>query len=247
MALSSAFHERLEQMDRTRIQRLSQLQAEKELQAHKSRILASKLENIRTMEQRCFLIDRKIASRNFEILTLKSQIENLEAKHDSVSQELRPLQDEVEVLEEMRQRKDRFYEAKRVEMKEFKETADNFLVKCQLEVENLKNRVNELRSSFMELKSNNGNSSDSEIAAAEMRRMELLAEKERVCRNVESNHQIKAQLQKQLQSILMTQAQEKGIELKTTQLNSQAHSLGIGYLDCISMGTSQAALSSSVP
>lgn len=99
----------------------------------------------------------------------------------------------------------------------------------------------------MELKSNNGNSSDSEIAAAEMRRMELLAEKERVCRNVESNHQIKAQLQKQLQSILMTQAQEKGIELKTTQLNSQAHSLSIGYLDCISMGTSQGALSSSVP
>lgn len=50
------------------------------------------------------------------------------------------------MLQEMRQRKDRFYEAKRVEMKEFKETADNFLVKCQLEVENLKNRVNEVSS-----------------------------------------------------------------------------------------------------
>ena len=70
----------------------------------------------------------------------------------------------------------------------------------------------------MELKSNNRNSCDSEIAAAEMRRLELLAEKESVCRNLASNQQIKAQLQKQLQNILMTQTQEKGkgIELRTT-------------------------------
>ena len=70
----------------------------------------------------------------------------------------------------------------------------------------------------MELKSNNRNSCNSEIAAAEMRRLELLAEKESVCRNLASNQQIKAQLQKQLQNILMTQTQEKGkgIELRTT-------------------------------
>ena len=70
----------------------------------------------------------------------------------------------------------------------------------------------------MELKSNNRNSCDSEIAAAEMRRLELLAEKESVCRNLASNQQIKAQLQKQLQNILTTQTQEKGkgIELRTT-------------------------------
>jgi hypothetical protein len=122
MALSAAFHERLEQMDRTRIQRLSLLQvhfnfnsplpsfpsikhqfvfalqflnpninfqAEKELQAHKSRILASKLANIRAMEQKCWLFDRKIASQNFNLLSLKSQIENLEAKYDSLWQEFR--------------------------------------------------------------------------------------------------------------------------------------------------------------
>lgn len=147
MALSSAFHERIEQMDRTRTQRLSllqvtqpltlstlacfptnmniymkskfktmsfcsvisfahttlnsehqslrstssfcTLQAEKELQAHKSRILASKLANIRSVEQRCSLLHRKIASQDFNILSLKSQIENLEAKYESVSQEFR--------------------------------------------------------------------------------------------------------------------------------------------------------------
>lgn len=116
MTFSSSFHERLEQMDRTRIQRLSLLQvhfnfistcffynkyelkfihkhinfqAEKDLQAHKSRILAAKLANIRAMEQRCLLFDRKIASQYFNILSLKSQIENFEAKYDALSQELR--------------------------------------------------------------------------------------------------------------------------------------------------------------
>ncbi|XP_061355535.1 uncharacterized protein LOC133300064 [Gastrolobium bilobum] len=215
MALSSAFHERLEHMDRTRIQRLSQLQAEKELQANKSQILASKLANIRAMEQRCSLLDRKIASQNFKILALKSQIENLEVKYESVWQELRSLQNEVEEIEELRKRRDSFYEAKMMEMKEFKEIAEKFVVKCEREVESLRNGVNKLRSSFMELKSNNRNSCNSEIVAAEMRRLELLAEKERVCRNVASNHQIKAQLQKQLQNILITQTQDNGTELKT--------------------------------
>ncbi|XP_058735380.1 uncharacterized protein LOC131607385 [Vicia villosa] len=202
MAFSSSFHERLEQMDRTRIQRLSLLQAEKDLQAHKSRILAAKLANIRAMEQRCLLFDRKIASQNFNILSLKSQIENLEAKYDSLSQELRSMQNEVEELEELCKTKDEFYEAKTMEMKEFKEMAYNFVVKCELEVQSLRNEVNELKSSFMDLKGNKRNSCNSEIAAAEARRMRLLAEKENVCRNVDSNQQLKAQLQKQLQSIL---------------------------------------------
>ncbi|KAK7251989.1 hypothetical protein RIF29_35643 [Crotalaria pallida] len=200
MAFSAAFNERLHHMDRTRIHRLSQLQAEKELQSTKSRILASKLANIRAMEQRCFLLDHKIASHNFKILSLKSQIENLELKYESISQELRSLQNEVEELEELHMRKDSFYEAKMIEMIEFKEIADMFVAKCQMEVQSLRNRLNELRSSFKE--SNNRNSCNSEIAAAEMRRSELLAEKENVCRNVASNQQIKAKLQKQLQNII---------------------------------------------
>ncbi|CAI8584320.1 unnamed protein product [Vicia faba] len=202
MAFSSSFHERLEQMDRTRIQRLSLLQAEKDLQSHKSRILASKLATIRAMEQRCLLFDRKIASQNFNILSLKSQIENLEAKYDSLSQEFRSLQNEVEELEELHKMKDGFYEAKKMEMKEFKDMAYNFVVKCELEVQSLRNEVNELRSSFMDLKGNKRNSCNPEIAAAEARRLRLLAEKENIYRNVDSNHQLKAQLQKQLQSIL---------------------------------------------
>lgn len=54
----------------------------------------------------------------------------------------------------------------------------------------------------MDLKGNKRNSCNSEIDAAEVRRLRLLAEKESVCRNVDSNSQLKAQLQKQLQSIM---------------------------------------------
>ncbi|KAK7317890.1 hypothetical protein RJT34_02494 [Clitoria ternatea] len=215
-ALSSAFHERLRHMDHTRFQLLSQLQAEKELQANKSRILASKLANIRATEQRCSLLDQKIASQNFKILVLRSQIDDLETKHESLSHELRSLQNEVAELEELYETKDSFYKAKRKEMKEFKEIAENFVVKCQMLVVNLRDRVNELRSSFMDLKSNNRDSSNSDIAAAEMRRLELLDEKESLCRNIDYNHQVKAHLQQRLQNIMMRQTQDKGSVLKTT-------------------------------
>ncbi|KAK7400743.1 hypothetical protein VNO78_12036 [Psophocarpus tetragonolobus] len=213
MALSSAFHERLHHMDRTRIQRLSLLQAEKELQANKSRVLASKLADIGAAELRCSWLDQKIASRHFKLITLKSQIQNLEVKHESLSLELRSLQNEVEELEELREKRDRFYEAKRIEMQEFKEITDEFAMKCRMEVESLRNRVNQLRSSFV---GNSSNSCNSEIAAAERRRLELLAEKDCVCENIDYNEQAKAQLQKQVQSILMTQKQDKGSKVKST-------------------------------
>lgn len=169
MALSSAFHERLQHMDHTRIQRLYLLQAEKELQGNKSRVLASKLANIRATEQRCSLLDHKIASQHFKLRALTSQIDNLEAKYDSLSQQLRSLQNEVEGLDELRHNREIFYEATRLEMKEFKEMAEKFVVRCKIQVESLRNRVNGLRSYFMELKSNSGDSCNSEIAAAEMK------------------------------------------------------------------------------
>ena len=114
------------------------------MQAQKSRILASKLANVGAMEQRCLLFDRKIASQNFNILSLKSQIENLEVKYDSLWQEFRSLQNEVEEIEELHKMKDRFYEVKKMEMKEFKEMAEKFVLKCEFEVRILRNEVNEV-------------------------------------------------------------------------------------------------------
>ncbi|XP_050287692.1 uncharacterized protein LOC126726472 isoform X2 [Quercus robur] len=144
MALSSAFRERLEQMEHTRYQRLSLLQAERELQASKSQVLASKHANIRAMEQRCLILDQKIASQNFKISALKSQIESLDAKYCSELQDLRVLKSEVEELEELEKERDRFYELKSCEMKEFKENVEKFVVECQMHVEELRNTVKEV-------------------------------------------------------------------------------------------------------
>ncbi|XP_054778850.1 uncharacterized protein LOC129286815 [Prosopis cineraria] len=209
MELPSAFHERLQHMENTRNQLLDLLQAEKELHAKKSQVLASRLANIRSMELRCFQLDSKVALRNSKILALESEIENLESRLEAGALEKRSLHSEIEELEELEKNKDSFYETKRIEMKEFKDHTERFVVECRTELQNKRQRVNELRSSFLELKRNNRNSCDSEISAAEMRKSELVAAKENLDRRLTSNYQIKAQLQKQLQNILMTHAQAR--------------------------------------
>ncbi|XP_059665559.1 uncharacterized protein LOC132311585 [Cornus florida] len=205
MALPSGFRERLEQMEQTRNQRLSLLQAEKELQINKSQILASKLSNIRSMEQRCLKLDYKIASQHFIISSLNSQIDSLDSNNLHNLQQFRVLKSEVEELEELEKEKERFYGLKIREMEEFRAQVENFVVECGMQVQELRNIVNELKSSFMELQGNNGYWNNSEIAAAEMRKSELLAEKEKLDRNLASNCQIREQFQKQLHSILNTQ------------------------------------------
>ncbi|XP_024454794.2 uncharacterized protein LOC7472576 isoform X2 [Populus trichocarpa] len=143
MALSSAFRERLEQMESTRNQRLSLLQAEKELQTSKSQVLASKLVNIRSIEQRCLVLVHKIAFQNFKILVLKSEIESLDAKYDPDSQEFRVLKSEVEEIEEKEKEKERFYQVKGLDMKAFSENVDKFVKESRIQVNELRNRVNE--------------------------------------------------------------------------------------------------------
>lgn len=54
------------------------------------------------------------------------------------------MQSEIEELEELERSKDSFYEMKRMEMKEFKDNAERFVVQCRIEVENLRQRVNEV-------------------------------------------------------------------------------------------------------
>ncbi|KAJ4831640.1 hypothetical protein Tsubulata_024423 [Turnera subulata] len=201
MALSSAFRERLEHMERTRNQRLAQLQAEKELQANKSQVLESKLSDIRSMEQRCFLLDHTIASRNLKILALHSEINRLDSKYTAHLQHLRDLKGEVEELEEMEKEKERFYELKGVEMEEFRENVKKFVVELEMKVDQLRKRVSELKSTFIKLQGDNGVLGNSELADAEMRRSELIAVKESLERSLALNSQVRSQLQNQLQSI----------------------------------------------
>ncbi|XP_037492838.1 uncharacterized protein LOC105634260 isoform X3 [Jatropha curcas] len=170
MALSSAFRERLEHMEHTRNQRLSLLQAEKELQENNLQILASKQAEIRSMEQRCLLMDREIAFQNFKILALKSEIESLDARYNTDLHQLRVLKSEIEELEQTEKEKEKFYELKRNEMKKFREDLEKFVTESKMKVNDLKNIVNELNSTFIKLQGNNGHLSNSEIAAAEMRK-----------------------------------------------------------------------------
>ncbi|KAK1557715.1 hypothetical protein Q3G72_030199 [Acer saccharum] len=209
MALSSAFRERLEQMEHTRNERLSLLQAEKEAQANKSQMLSSKLAVIRSIEQMCLLIDQKIATQNFKIASLKSEIEKLDVKYLDSSQRLRVLKSEVEELEEMEREKENYYRLKGFEMNGFLENVGDFIREHRLRVEELRNNKIKLNSTFKELQGNNRYSSYSEISAAEMRKSELVAMKENMNKNLASNYEVRAHLQNQLQNVLTAQNQER--------------------------------------
>ncbi|KAM6552108.1 hypothetical protein CsatB_001916 [Cannabis sativa] len=201
MAFSEAFHERLERMELDRNKRLSLLQAEKELQSNKSLVLASKLAEIRATEQRCFVLDQKIAAQNFKILALKTEIEMIDSKYETDSNQLRVLMIEAEDLEELEKQKDQFYESKISEMKEFKQKVERFGKELRMRVQNLKCSLNQLQKSFVKFQGNNGYSSNSEIAKAERMKSQLLAAKHELDKNLASNFRMKTHLQMELQSI----------------------------------------------
>ncbi|XP_010026509.1 uncharacterized protein LOC104416867 [Eucalyptus grandis] len=114
MSLFAAFSEWLEQLDRTRNQRLSILQVysttmrsvERELQAAKLLVLESKHAAIRSMEERCLRLERSLASQSLKISTLESKIAALDAEYDN-----NELKCEMEELEEAEKENDGFYRA----------------------------------------------------------------------------------------------------------------------------------------
>ncbi|CAI9292940.1 unnamed protein product [Lactuca saligna] len=205
MALSSTFEERLYQMEETRNQRLSLLQAEKELQQNKSQALASKLSGIRYIEQRCFKLDHKIASQQFIISSLKSQLDRLDSIHLNQIKQFRLLKSEVENLEGLDKEKDKYYALKAREIDNFRSRAEIFATESQMRVDELRNCVNELQSSFIQLQHSAGYSNNPDLAAAEMRKSELEATKESLDRKLASNYNTRAHLQKQLKSLLISQ------------------------------------------
>ncbi|WCJ27407.1 hypothetical protein M5689_009153 [Euphorbia peplus] len=201
MALSSAFRERLQHMEDTRNQRLSLLQAEKESQVIKSQLLESKLVNLRSMEQRCLLLDRHIAFQRFKILDLKSEIRSLDSKYQTDSCQLRDMKRGMEELE-MEKEMEMFYELNAREMKTFREDVDKFVYESEVQVRELRNRANELKSIFVQLQGNNGYLSNSEIDVAETRKTQLVAMKEDLERKLETNYQVRSGLQNKLKEVI---------------------------------------------
>ncbi|KAB1999908.1 hypothetical protein ES319_D12G193600v1 [Gossypium barbadense] len=95
------------------------------------------------MERSCLFLDQKIASQNFRISALKSDIENLDTKYDSSSQKLKAVKSEIEELEEVEKERDTFYELKISEMNEFGENVKRFLTETRTRMQELRNSVNE--------------------------------------------------------------------------------------------------------
>ncbi|KAJ4958119.1 hypothetical protein NE237_025230 [Protea cynaroides] len=117
------------------------IQVEKELQSRKSLLLESKLSNIRSMEQRCLMLDQKNAVLNFKILGHRSEISHLEAKYQSTFQQFRNLKSEVEEHEEYEKKKDRLYEMKRCDMEDFKGQVQRFVFESHQQVQDLRLRL----------------------------------------------------------------------------------------------------------
>ncbi|XP_010504921.1 PREDICTED: uncharacterized protein LOC104781849 [Camelina sativa] len=155
MALSAAFKERLDQMEFTRKQRLDLLQAEKELQVNKSQILATKHQSIQSIERRCLMLDQKIASQNLKITVLRSNIEDLDSKYQNYIHQLRTLKSEVEELKELDEEREKYYMVKRLETNEFMQTVERFRSENRFQIENLRNRIRELKSAFEEIHEKN--------------------------------------------------------------------------------------------
>lgn len=63
---------------------------------------------------------------------------------------------EIEELEEVKKERDKFYELKISEMNEFRENVKRFLTETRTRMQELRNSVNELKLTFMELPGNNG-------------------------------------------------------------------------------------------
>ncbi|CAL9157364.1 unnamed protein product, partial [Musa hybrid cultivar] len=215
------------------------LQAEKEIQIAKSHLLSEKIEELRRAERRCLLLERRNAEIAHRILTNRTQIDAVDARYQAAARE--DLKSAIEELEETEKERDGFYAANRAEMEEFKERQRRFVSDTREEVRKLRDWVSEVRffcssvsnprilsnfmpiydlkSSLKRLQGNDGYLNNAKIAAAEVRKSELLAEKEKLDKNLASSSHLRTLLQKQLHKMLISKDREKN---STTLLKDKA-------------------------
>ncbi|XP_071698738.1 uncharacterized protein [Rutidosis leptorrhynchoides] len=100
---------------------------------------------------------------------------------------------------------DKYFASKARDIDEFRAQLRLYATECETRVEDLRNSVNELNTSFIQLQRGTGYSNNSDITVAEMRKFELQAVKEKLDHTLASNYEIREQLRKQLKSMLITQ------------------------------------------
>ncbi|XP_066323348.1 autophagy-related protein 23-like [Miscanthus floridulus] len=172
MELSDAFQERVRQMEDARNHRLALLNAEKEIQAAKLRILSAKIAATRRLECRRRLLERRSADLATRAL---ADIDAARARRLLVSRDLSSVRGEIEEAQRREEDWDRFYEAKRKEMEEFQAESRRFEAETREEVQRLRDSVSQLKSALQELQSSAMYSNNTEIAAAEARKSDLTA------------------------------------------------------------------------
>ncbi|CAL9090031.1 unnamed protein product, partial [Musa textilis] len=204
---------------------------EREIQIAKSHLLSEKIEELRRAERRCLLLERRNAEIAHRILTNRTQIDAVDARYQAAARE--DLKSAIEELEQREKERDGFYAANRAEMEEFRERQRSFVSDTHEEVRKLRDWVSEvwffcfsvsnprtlLKSSLKHLQGNDGYLNNAKIAAAETRKSELLAEKEKLDKNLASSSHLRTLLQKQLHKMLLSKDREKK---STTLLKDEA-------------------------
>ncbi|KAL8236036.1 hypothetical protein R6Q59_017117, partial [Mikania micrantha] len=109
-----------------------------------------------------------IASQQFVISSIKSQLDHLETVYTDQIQQFTFV---FENLEELDKEKDKYYALKARDIDEFRVKAEIFSIECERRVEELRCCVNELNSCFIQLQHSIGYSENPYLAAAEMRNM----------------------------------------------------------------------------
>ncbi|WOL12415.1 hypothetical protein Cni_G21182 [Canna indica] len=132
---------------------------------------------------------------------------------------VRTLKSEIEELKRREKERDRFYAAKRAEMEQFKEKSRGFVLDTREQVQQLRDSVSKLKSTLQFLQGNGGYLNYAEITAEEARKFELLAEKEKLDKNLASTYQYRTLLQKQLQKMLVSKNRR---EESTTSVDHEA-------------------------
>ncbi|RZC45421.1 hypothetical protein C5167_038365 [Papaver somniferum] len=92
-----------------------------------------------TRNQRLTLLQINAASK-YKILAYKSEIESVEARYQTAAHQF----SELIELEESEKEKERFYEMKNLEMKEFRENVDRCLSENRLLVQEIKKSIDEV-------------------------------------------------------------------------------------------------------
>ncbi|KAF7110006.1 hypothetical protein CFC21_110176 [Triticum aestivum] len=209
MELSSTFEERARWMEDTRNHRMSRLQAEKEIQAAKSRLLAAKAAAARLLERRRLLLERRAMDLASHALAARTDIDATHARRLAVARDISSTNGEIEVAQQKAEEWDRFYESKRKEMEEFRAMSQQFEAGARQEVQRLKASVSQLHAALQELQSSGLHWDDAGIGAAEARKADLMAKKAKLDETLAAARQFRALLRQQLQKAFTSQVRDQ--------------------------------------